>query len=52
MALAIRRALPEFREWQLCLSASVTHLSGQGEYRDRLQEILPPGFAEGNPGPS
>ena len=50
MALAIRRALPEFREWQLRLSASVTHLFGQGEYRDRLQEILPPGFAEGNPG--
>jgi len=50
MALAIRRALPEFREWQLCLSASVTHLFAQGEYRDRLQGILPPGFAEGNPG--
>ena len=49
-ALAIRRALPEFREWQLCLSASVTPMFGQGEYRDRLQEILPPGFAEGNPG--
>lgn len=50
MAVAIRHALPEFREWQLSLSASATHLFGQGEYRDRLREILPPGFAEGNSG--
>jgi hypothetical protein len=50
MALAIRRALPDFREWQLSLSSSVTRLFGEGEYRDRLRETLPPGFAEGNPG--
>jgi len=50
MALAVRHALPEFREWKLSLGASVTHLFGEGEYRDRLREILPPGFAEGNPG--
>lgn len=50
VALAIRRALPEFQEWPLSLTTSASHLFGGGEYRDRLREILPPGFAEGDPG--
>lgn len=52
-AAAIRRALPEFQEWTLDVSEAAAHfLTFKGEQRDRLQPVLPPGFAEGRPGAS
>jgi RNA polymerase sigma factor (sigma-70 family) len=47
---AIRKALPEFQDWQLDGEAAVRFLTFQGEHRDRLKIVLPPGFAEGKPG--
>ena len=50
-AARIRQALPAFQEWALDVAAAAAHLfSLPGEDRDRLQSILPPGFAEGRPG--
>ena len=51
VAARIRRAIPEFQEWTLDVAAAAAHLlSFPGDGRDRLQSILPPGFAEGRPG--
>lgn len=51
MAAAIRRALPDFQDWRLDAGeAAVRFFAGTGEYRERLQAVLPPGFAEGRPG--
>ena len=50
MAIAIQEALPDFRVWALDITAAGRLLTFQGEYRDRLQAVLPPGFAEGRPG--
>lgn len=49
-AQAIRAALPEFKEWRLDIGPAAERFFGAGEYRDRLQALLPPGFAEGRPG--
>jgi RNA polymerase sigma factor (sigma-70 family) len=51
VAVRIRQALPPFQEWTLDVAAAAAHLlSFSGDDRDRLQSILPPGFAEGRPG--
>lgn len=51
IAAAIRKALPDFQDWPLDVGeAAVRFFTGTGEYRDRLQAVLPPGFAEGHPG--
>jgi RNA polymerase sigma factor (sigma-70 family) len=51
MAAAIRKALPDFQDWRLDVGeAAARFFTGTGEYRDRLQAVLPPGFAEGRPG--
>lgn len=47
---AIRAALPAFQEWQVDLVASASQFFDTGDYRDRLQTMLPPGFAQGRPG--
>ena len=47
----IRQALPPFQEWALDVAAAAARLlSFPADDRDRLQSILPPGFAEGRPG--
>ena len=51
VAAGIRRAIPAFEEWTLDVAAAAAHLlTFSGDDRDRLQSILPPGFAEGRPG--
>lgn len=51
MAAAMRRALPDFQEWTLDSGEAAAHLfTGSGAYPDRLQALLPPGFADGRPG--
>ncbi len=51
IAAAIRRALPDFQEWPLDAGeAAARFMAFTGEHRDRLQAVLPPGFAEGRPG--
>ena len=51
VAASIRQALPPFQEWTLDVAAAAAHLlSSPGDVRDRLQSIMPPGFAEGRPG--
>ena len=49
---AIRQALPDFQDWPLDVGEAVEHFltTFKGGHRDRLQAILPPGFAEGRPG--
>jgi hypothetical protein len=51
MAATIRKALPDFCDWPLNASAAaVRFFSTMDTYRDRVQAILPPGFAQGIPG--
>jgi hypothetical protein len=51
IAAAIRRALPDFQDWPLDAGkAAVRFMTFTGEHRDRLQAVMPPGFAEGHPG--
>jgi hypothetical protein len=51
IAASIRKALPDFQDWPLDAGeAAVRFLTFTGEHRDRLQAVLPPGFAEGRPG--
>jgi RNA polymerase sigma-70 factor (ECF subfamily) len=51
LAASIRQALPEFQEWQLDVGEAAAHFfSFSGKHRDRVQALLPPGFAEGRPG--
>jgi RNA polymerase sigma factor (sigma-70 family) len=52
VAAAIRRALPDFEEWTLDAGGLVDLLGSTSarDYRDRLQRVLPPGFAEGRAG--
>jgi hypothetical protein len=51
LASAIRQALPAFQEWRLNFAeAAENFFSFRGEPRDRVQALLPPGFAEGRPG--
>lgn len=51
IAAAIRQALPDFQDWPLDVGeAAARFFTGTGGYRDRLQAVLPPGFAEGRPG--
>ena len=51
IAAAIRQALPDFQDWPLDAGeAAARFFTGTGEYRDRLQAVLPPGFTEGRPG--
>lgn len=51
IAAAIRKVLPDFRDWPLNVGeAAARFLTFTGEHRDRLQAVLPPGFAEGHPG--
>lgn len=50
-AAAIRQALPEFQAWPLdAAEAAARFLTFEGEHRDRLLGVLPPGFAQGRPG--
>lgn len=51
MAAAMRRALPDFQEWPLDAGEAAARLfTGSVAYPDRLQAVLPPGFADGRPG--
>jgi RNA polymerase sigma factor (sigma-70 family) len=51
VAAAIRKVLPDFQDWPLDVGEAAAHfLTFTGEHRDRLQAVLPPGFAEGHPG--
>ena len=51
IATAIRKVLPDFQDWPLNVGeAAARFLTFTGEHRDRLQAVLPPGFAEGRPG--
>jgi RNA polymerase sigma factor (sigma-70 family) len=51
IAAAIRKALPDFQDWPLSAAESAARFFAfTGEHRDRLQALLPPGFAEGRPG--
>jgi RNA polymerase sigma factor (sigma-70 family) len=51
IAAAIRKALPAFQDWALDAGEAAARLfAGTGEDRDRLQAVLPPGFAEARPG--
>ena len=51
IAIAMRKALPDFQDWPLNAGeAAARFLTFTGEHRDRLQSVLPPGFAEGRPG--
>lgn len=51
VAATIRHALPDFQDWPLDAGEAAAHLfTFKGEHRDRLQAVLPPGFAEGRPG--
>ena len=50
VATAIRKVLPDFQEWSLTEDAAARFLTFKGEHRDRLQIVMPPGFAEGRPG--
>jgi len=45
IAAAIRQALPDFQDWPLDVGeAAAGFFTGTGEYRDRLQAVLPPGL--------
>jgi RNA polymerase sigma factor (sigma-70 family) len=51
VAAAIRKVLPGFQDWPLDVGeAAARFLTFTGEHRDRIQTVLPPGFAEGRPG--
>jgi RNA polymerase sigma-70 factor, ECF subfamily len=51
MTIAIQKALPHFQRWPLDAGeAAARFLTSTGELRDRIQAVLPPGFAEGRPG--
>jgi RNA polymerase sigma-70 factor (ECF subfamily) len=51
VASLIRAALPDFQDWPLSLADTAAGLfEFRGEQRERLQIVLPPGFAEGRPG--
>jgi hypothetical protein len=51
VAAEIRKALPEFQDRDFNAGeAAVRFLTARGDHRDRLQLVLPPGFAEGRPG--
>jgi len=51
IAAAIRKALPDFQERPLdAAEAAARYMTFTGEHRDRLQAVLPPGFAEWRPG--
>ncbi|MFN0104922.1 MAG: RNA polymerase sigma factor [Bryobacteraceae bacterium] len=48
---AIRKALPDFQDWQWnATEAAARFVTLTGSHGDRLQGVLPPGFAEGRPG--
>jgi hypothetical protein len=51
IAAAIRKALPQFQDWNLdAAEAAVRLATCTGDRADRLRSALPPGFAEGRPG--
>lgn len=50
VARLIRKALPEFQEWQLDPQEASSSFFTQGEHVQRLKALLPPGFTEGDPG--
>ena len=51
IAVAIRRALPDFHDWNFKGGeAAVRFVTVTGHNRDGLRAVLPPGFAEGQPG--
>jgi RNA polymerase sigma factor (sigma-70 family) len=51
IAIAIRKALPEFQNWQPDAGeAAAGFLAAAGEAGDHVPPLLPPGFQDGRPG--